>query len=95
MLIYKATYDGQVFLPDVPLDIEPGTRVTLTVHVEEPDAVSGNASSQGGVPGKKSLLDIIDQYKFCGPPDLSERIDFYMGQGWSGYSDDPKNPPSG
>lgn len=38
MRIAKATYDGQHLLLDEPLSIPPNTRVTLTVHVEDPEA---------------------------------------------------------
>ena len=30
-IIFTATFDGEVFIPDEPIDLEPSTRVKLTI----------------------------------------------------------------
>lgn len=36
-----------------------------------------------------TFLDVALSLKICGPPDWSERVDYYIGHDMSGYSDNP------
>ena len=36
-----------------------------------------------------TFLDLALPLDICGPPDWSARVDYYMGQDMSGYSDNP------
>ena len=94
MEIIKATYDGQHIVLDEPLDLPPNTRVTLTVHPEDPDAepvetalAISPAATGSGEPRKQSFADAIRRYKVRGPRDWSERIDYYLGQDVSGEAE--------
>jgi hypothetical protein len=91
MRIIKATFDGETFCPDEPLDLPPGTRVTLTVHPEDPEAepvetalALSPAAAGDGSTRKKSFADAIERHKVRGPRDWSERVDYYLGQDPSG-----------
>lgn len=91
MHIIKATYDGERLVPDEPLELPPNTRVTLTVHPENPEAepadtalASSPPAVENGEPRRKSFAAAIERYKVRGPRDWSERVDYYLGQDLSG-----------
>jgi len=94
MQIIKAIYDGQNLVPDEPLELPPNTRVTLTVHPEDPGAepvetalALSPATAENGEPRKKSFADAIKRYTVNGPRDWSERVDYYLGRDLSGDAD--------
>lgn len=62
-----ATFDGNVFRPDEPVDLKPNTRVQLTV---EP------AETVERRPG--SFLRVARSLELEGPPDWSSRLDGYL-----------------
>lgn len=87
MQIAKATYDGQHLLLDEPLSLPPNTRVTVTVHVEDPEAepvetalAISPAAAESGEPRRKSFADAVQRFRVRGPRDWSERVDYYLGQ---------------
>jgi hypothetical protein len=91
MRIAKATYDGEHLLLDEPLSLPANTRVTVTVHVEDPDAepmetalAVSPTDGGSGVPRRKSFADAVRRLRIDGPPDWSERVDYYMGKDLSG-----------
>lgn len=62
-----AVYDGKVLLPEEPLDLQPNTRVRITLETE---------STPGAEP--YSFLDTAQSLRLDGPPDWSERIEDYL-----------------
>jgi len=62
-----ATFDGSVFRPDQPIELEPNTRVRITI---EPAHTSGQAS--------ESFLKVARSLNLDGPPDWSSRLDEYL-----------------
>ncbi len=68
--IVTATFDGQVFQPDTPLDLQPNTRYILTVHpaLEASPELEGDAWDL-----LKRLAGTIDA-----PPDWSIEHDHYI-----------------
>lgn len=62
-----AVFDGEVFRPDDPLELEPQTRVRITIETISPKT---------GAP--KSFLDVTRSLNLDGPPDWSENIDEYL-----------------
>lgn len=62
----EAVYDGQVLRPDEPLDLEPNTRVRVTIEVED-----GNKEPY-------SFLRTASSLNLEGPPDWSTRVDYYL-----------------
>lgn len=62
-----AVYDGKALLPEEPLDLQPNTRVRITVEAE---------SAPQAEP--YSFLDTAQALRLEGPPDWSERIEDYL-----------------
>lgn len=60
----EAVFDGEVLRPDEPIDLEPNTRVRVTI---EPAAPRRGQS--------KSFLRTARSLNLQGPPDWSERLD--------------------
>jgi hypothetical protein len=63
----EAVFDGEVLRPDEPIDLEPNTRVRVTIEL-------AHASEKKG----RSFLEIARSLKLEGPPDWSERLDDYL-----------------
>ena len=63
-----ATFDGEVFRPDGPIQLEPNTRVRLTI---EPVPTSAPPESE-------SFLRVARSLNLEGPPDWSSRLDEYL-----------------
>ena len=62
-----AVFDGNVFRPDGPIELEPNTRVRLTI---EPATVSAQQP--------ESFLRVARSLNLDGPPDWSSRVDDYL-----------------
>jgi predicted DNA-binding antitoxin AbrB/MazE fold protein len=62
-----ATFDGSVFRPDQPIELEPNTRVRITI---EP-ASAGQQESE-------SFLQVALSLNLDGPADWSSRLDEYL-----------------
>ena len=62
-----ATFDGNVFRPDQPIELEPNTRVRITI---EPSPTSGQSA--------ESFLRVARSLNLDGPPDWSSRLDDYL-----------------
>ena len=62
-----AVYDGRFLLPEEPLDLQPNTRVRITVETE---------SAPQAEP--YSFLNTARALRLEGPPDWSERIEDYL-----------------
>jgi predicted DNA-binding antitoxin AbrB/MazE fold protein len=63
----EAVFDGEVLRPEEPLELEPNTRVRITI--EEKSAPS---------PKRRSFLRTAQSLNLEGPPDWSERIEDYL-----------------
>ncbi|MBI4675749.1 MAG: hypothetical protein HY741_29255 [Chloroflexi bacterium] len=72
----NATYNGQVLQLDEPLDLEPNTRVRVSIEPIEPKL---------GEP--YSFLDFLASLELRGPTDWSERIEDYS----EGFPQDAPN----
>ena len=62
-----ATFDGAVFRPDQPIELEPNTRVRITI---EPAIESEERS--------ESFLRVARSLNLDGPSDWSSRLDDYL-----------------
>ena len=62
-----AVFDGTVFRPDQPIELEPNTRVRITI---EPSPTSEKNS--------ESFLRVARSLNLDGPPDWSSRLDDYL-----------------
>jgi predicted DNA-binding antitoxin AbrB/MazE fold protein len=63
----EAIFDGEVLRPDEPIDLEPNTRVRVTI---EPTGPRRDKS--------KSFLRTARSLNLQGPPDWSARLDDYL-----------------
>ena len=63
----EATFDGVVFRPAEPVDLQPNTRVQLAVTVKPATE-----------PTPKSFLRVARALRLPGPADWSERVDDYL-----------------
>ncbi|MEK6324458.1 MAG: antitoxin family protein [Acidobacteriota bacterium] len=62
-----ATFDGEVLRPDEPVDLEPNTKVRITIEASEP------------LPEKTlSFLDTAASLNLEGPSDWSARFEEYL-----------------
>ena len=67
---FEAIYDGQVIRPDLPLQLEPNTRIRITVTTVKPVRAQTN-----------SFLATARSLKLKGPTDLAENLDDYLYSG--------------
>lgn len=63
----EAIFDGEVLRPDEPIELEPNTRVRITI---EPAPETESKS--------RSFLDTALSLKLEGPSDWSEKFDDYL-----------------
>lgn len=71
--IVDATYDGEVFRPDGPVDLEPNTRVKLRLQIKE--------RKKMGTP--YAFIDLALGANLDLPPDYASNIDEYLYGGKS------------
>jgi predicted DNA-binding antitoxin AbrB/MazE fold protein len=64
--IVSATFDGEVLRLDEPVDLEPNTRVRVTI--ETPEDTTSEAS----------FLDVAASLNLEGPSDWSARLEDYL-----------------
>ncbi len=62
-----ATFDGSVFRPDRPIELEPNTRVRITIEAASPSAQKS-----------ESFLEVAQSLNLEGPHDWSSRLDEYL-----------------
>jgi predicted DNA-binding antitoxin AbrB/MazE fold protein len=62
-----AIYDGKVFKPEKPLNLEPNIRVRITIE-----------TSHGKTIQRRSFLQTARSLKLEGPPDWSVHLEDYL-----------------
>jgi predicted DNA-binding antitoxin AbrB/MazE fold protein len=65
--ILEATFDGAVFRPDEPVELQPNTRVQIVVTVKPTPEQK-----------PKSFLQVARSLRLQGPVDWSSRLDDYL-----------------
>lgn len=80
----EATFDGEVFRPDEPVDLASNTKVTLTF--DEKSKETGKklelvymTKKPGGKPNE--FLDFLASANLDGPKDFSANLDDYLYYG--------------
>lgn len=68
-IVIEAVFDGKVFVPIKPLDIEPDTPVKISVQTDSS--------------GPYSFLDVAQSIDLDGPPDWATKLDEYLYGGKS------------
>lgn len=71
-----AIYDGKVLRPDEPIELEPNTRVRITIEKTKPI-----------VNKKRSFLRTALSLNLQGPPDWSARFEKYLYEKENGQKD--------
>jgi hypothetical protein len=76
-----AVFDGEVFRPSSPVDMQPNTSCVLTVVTQSPPAAKA-----------KSVWQVLDEYtgKIDGPEDWSLEHDHYLYGTPKRYSKGPE-----
>jgi len=78
----QARYDGRAIHPDEPLPLPRDTRITITVHTEEPHSESHPlAGADVELPRtNETFAEAVRRIRIDGPADWSQRVDYYLGQ---------------
>ncbi|MFQ5709693.1 MAG: antitoxin family protein [bacterium] len=71
-----ATYDGEVLRLDEPIELEPNTRVRITIESTKPITKK-----------KRSFLRTALSLNLEGPPDWSARFEDYLYEKENGQND--------
>ena len=72
----SATYDGRVLRLDEPIELEPNTRVRITIESDKPIMKK-----------KRSFLQTALALNLQGPSDWSSRFDDYLYEKENGQND--------
>lgn len=78
---FEATFDGEVFRPTEKVDLEPNTKVKITV--EEPKKLKLAVMPKKGKGEPNSFIDYLRSVTIDAPPDYAENIDEYLYRGKS------------
>jgi len=83
--ILDATYDGEVFRPDEPVDLASNTKVKVIVEDEkaEPKKLILVEMPKKGKGEPYSLLKYLESLNLDGPSDFSRNLDEYLYGGKS------------
>lgn len=68
-IVIEAVFDGKVFVPVKPLDIEPDTPVKISVQTDNSEPYS--------------FLSVAQSLDLDGPPDWAAKLDEYLYGGKS------------
>jgi len=79
--ILNATYDGEVFRPDEPVDLEPNTKAKIII--EEPKKLKLVEKPKKGKGEPYAFLKYARSVSIDAPPDYASNIDEYLYGGKS------------
>jgi len=80
-LTFEATFDGEVFRPDEKVDLEPNTKVKVTI--EEPKKLKLAIKPKKGKGEPYAFLRYARSLNLDGPSDFSTNLDEYLYGGKS------------
>ena len=80
-LTFEATFDGEVFRPDEKVDLEPNTKVKVTI--EEPQILKLVVKPKKGKGEPYAFLRYARSLNLDGPSDFSKNLDDYLYGGKS------------
>lgn len=80
-LTFEATFDGEVFRPDKKVDLEPNTKVKVTI--EEPKKLKLVVKPKKGKGEPYAFLRYARSLNLDGPSDFSKNLDDYLYGGKS------------
>ena len=88
-LTFEATFDGEVFRPDEKVDLEPNTKVKVTIEepkgvaTEEPKKLKLVIKPKKGKGEPYAFLRYARSVSIDAPPDYASNIDEYLYGGKS------------
>lgn len=74
--ILDATFDGEVFRPDEPVDLEPNTKAKIII--DEPKKLKLVEKPKKGKGEPYAFLKYLESVDLDGPPDFSSNLDEYL-----------------
>ncbi len=77
----EATFDGEVFRPNEKIDLEPNTKVKITVEKQKKLKLVEMPKKEIGEP--YAALEYMKSLKLDGPKDFSKNLDEYLYGGKS------------
>jgi predicted DNA-binding antitoxin AbrB/MazE fold protein len=81
--IVEATYDGEVFRPDEPVDLEPNTKAKIIIEGEEEKPKKPKLIARKGKGEPYAFLKYARSASIDAPPDFASNIDDYLYGGKS------------
>lgn len=75
-LTFEATFDGEVFRPDEKVDLEPNTKVKVTIA--EPKKIKLVVKPKKGKGEPYAFLKFLETVSIDAPPDYASNIDEYL-----------------
>ncbi len=81
--ILDATYDGEVFRPDEPVDLASNTKVKIIVEDKEPKKLKLVEMPKKGKGEPYAFLKYLESVSIDAPPDYASNIDEYLYGGKS------------
>jgi len=80
-LTFEATFDGEVFRPDEKVDLEPNTKVKVTIEEPKKLKLAIKPKKEKGEP--YAFLKYLETVSIDAPPDYSTNFDEYLYGGKS------------
>ncbi len=80
--ILDATYDGEVFRPDEPVDLASNTKVKIIIE-EEPKKLKLVEMPKKGKGEPYAFLKYLESVSIDAPPDYASNLDEYLYRGKS------------
>ncbi len=80
-LTFEATFDGEVFRPDEKVDLEPNTKVKVTI--KEPKKLKLVVKPKKGIGEPYAFLKYLETVSIDAPPDYASNLDEYLYGGKS------------
>ncbi|MEO8072944.1 MAG: antitoxin family protein [Acidobacteriota bacterium] len=80
--ILDATYDGEVFRPDEPVDLASNTKVKVVIE-EEPKKLKLVEKPKKGKGEPYAFLKYLESVSIDAPPDYASNLDEYLYGGKS------------
>lgn len=80
-LTLDATFDGEVFRPDEPVDLEPNTKAKIIIEEPKKQKLEEKSEKKMGEP--YAFLKYMASLELDGPRDFSKNLDEYLYGGKS------------
>jgi len=76
-----ATFDGEVFRPDEPVDLASNTKVKIIIDEEKPKKLKLSMTAKTGKAKPYAFFDYLRTLNLEGPSDFSPNLDEYLYHG--------------